>query len=105
MFHVEHQNTQETMGPHNLVTWLMPRDEYVPINQLWEIPAERALAENAVWWFLEGEHWGERDKLRLLAQYKRLGINMFIWKYYAAARCYLGGYKALAANLMLRRAL
>lgn len=100
---MEHQETNETIGPHNLVTYLTPRDKYTPIEELWKIESERCLAENAVWWFLEYPEWSERDRLRLQMMYKRMGVNMFLWKYYAAARCYLGGYKALSTTLMLRK--
>lgn len=92
------------MEEHNLVTYKTPLN-IVPttIGELMLDPGEKALAENAIWWFLDGTHWEPRDKARLAFQWKSKGWNMFSWKYYRVARCYLGGYKALSATLMLRK--
>jgi len=91
--------------PHNLIHYVEPRGNFLPIDELWKIPAERCLAENAIWYFLNNDQFVDKDRAKLASEYKRRGSNIFIWKYYAAARCYLGGYKALSATLMLRKAL
>lgn len=90
--------------PHNLVTYVEPVNEaYKTMDELVTNDSEKALAENAIWYFLTSPTWGEKDKARLMSMWDRRGWNMFIWKYYRVARCYLGGYKALSAHLMLRK--
>ena len=92
----------DTTPPTN-VTYLTPHNDLVPsLKDLFQDPAELDLAKNALWWFFEGEHWTEKDKHNLWRQYERKGWNMFVWKYYRAARGYIGGYKALSACLKLR---
>lgn len=90
-------------APHNLVTYVEPLSRSKSLEELWEIPAERALAENAIWYFLTNPTFTQRDRDRLQSAYKKRGTSMFIWKYYTASRNYLGGYKALSATLALRR--
>jgi hypothetical protein len=102
-FHVEHRETTDTMGPHNLVTYVEPLKTYLPAEEMLKLESEQALAENAVWFFLENPSWREKDRQFVRKLYERHGKGMFIWKYYCAARCYLGGYKALSAHLLLRK--
>lgn len=98
------QTTLDNFPPHNLVTYVQPLDTIPPTMEiLLSLGSEKALAENAIWWFLENPAWDERDKLRLQAMWKKRGWNMFVWKHYRVSRAYLGGYKALSATLMLRR--
>lgn len=84
-------------------TYLEPRSEYAPMAELWKDEKERAMVDAAVEFFLANPGWGARDRASLRAQFERLGYNMFIWKFYAAARCYIGGVAALSAHLKLRR--
>lgn len=88
---------------HNLVDYVDPVAYQLRIGHL-ETDPEKALAQNAVWWFIEGNtQFRDSEKKRLAMAYRRYGNGMFIWKYYLAARNYIGGYKALSAHLMLRR--
>lgn len=80
-----------------------PLPEYKPIRELWEDKGERELALAAVEYFLQNPGWNDRDRVKLRAAYNRYGNGMFIWKYYAAARCYIGGVPALSAHLQLKR--
>lgn len=80
-----------------------PVKEYQPIAELWKDEAERELAKAAVQFFLDNPGWSDRDRVRLRAAYERYGNQLFIWKFYAAARCYVGGVAALSAHLQLRR--
>jgi hypothetical protein len=100
MFHVE-QTTENF--PHNLVIRVEPRLVYAPIAELWKDDTERALAENAMWFFITNPQWSMKDRTHVSNLHLKYGHNMFLWKYYAAARCYLGGYKALSATLVLRK--
>lgn len=94
----------ENFPPHNLVSYVQPLDEAPPtMDALLMVPGEKALAENAIWYFLTNSAWDVRDRARLQYQFKTKGWNMFVWKHYRVARCYLGGYKALSATLTLRR--
>jgi len=85
------------------VTYKAPL-EIVPdtVEELFKDEGERALAENAIWWFIDNPSFEERDRLKLREMFKRKGWNMFMWKYYRVGRAYLGGYKALSACLKLR---
>lgn len=94
--------TPSVFGCHNLVVYVDPPGRAVSLGDLDEDP-EKALSENAMWFFIENPSYRESERERLRRAYKRYGKNMFIWKYYLAARHYLGGYKALSAHLMLRR--
>lgn len=89
--------------PHNLVTYVTPLD-VIPatMEALLAIEQERALAENAVWYFLQHPSWCDRDRARLDHMYRRRGWNMFLWKYYRIGRAYLGDYRPLSACLKLR---
>lgn len=90
--------------PHNLVTYVEPTNlPYQTMDDLVSNESEKALAENAIWFFLNNESWDERDRIRLQKLWERRGWNMFTWKYYRASRCFLGGYKALSATLYLRK--
>lgn len=103
---MEHRKTFDTESLwHNELQWLIPRDRYLPASELMKIPDERLLAENAIYFFITNSEFTIRDRAQLQSAFSGRGWNMFIWKYYAAARCYLGGYKALSACLKLRRAL
>lgn len=90
--------------PHNLVTYKEPLKE-VPssLELLISNPAEKALAENAIWFFLDNDSFDIKDRQKLRAMFEKRGWNMFNWKYYRVSRAYLGGYKALSACLMLRK--
>lgn len=77
--------------------------EYKPVGELWKDEGERELAKATVQAFLDDECWNDKDRIRLAKAYKRYGTSMFIWKFYAVARCYIGGAKALSAHLKLRR--
>lgn len=91
-------------SPHNLVTYKEPvRTAIDSLQFIMEDPGERALAENAIFFFLDNPQWCPRDKLNLERMWKRYGWNMFVWKYYRSARAFVGGYKALSAHLMLAR--
>lgn len=91
--------------PHNCVIYVHPRETFLGVDKLFLIQEEVALADNAIWHFIGTFSDNKRDQARLEREFKRRGRGMFIWKYYCAARCYIGGYKALSATLMLKRAL
>lgn len=69
---------------------------------LLELTGEKALAESAVAYFLTGDWWNDRTRVRLMDMYEKRGWNMFVWMYYRASRGYIGGYKALSACLKLK---
>lgn len=72
------------------------------MQELMCLPGERALLEMCIQYFMYtlAHDQLELDKLRRL--YRRKGTQMFVWKYYRAARHYVGGVKALSAHLYLR---
>lgn len=95
--------TPYVVPEYNKVIYLDPWiDPVPPMNELLLIPSERALADNAVAFFMDPQHWSERDLKGLITQYKKRGWNMFVWRYYRIGRCYLSGYKALSACLKLK---
>ncbi len=107
MFHVKHLEEEKTMATlySNLryeVTYLAPVAVGLKTDAL-VAGEERLLAESAIKWFLDTEQWTDKDRQSLRKQFERYGWSIFVWKYYRAARCYLGHYKALSAHLMLKR--
>jgi hypothetical protein len=92
-----------TIPSPNHVTYLEPLPTSTPtMSELLQLPGERELAENAINWFFSGGHFNPKDQANLERQFARRGWNIFVWKYYRVGRCYIGGYKALSATLMLR---
>ena len=92
-----------TIPPSNSITYLEPLIQAPKtMADLLGMEHETLLAENAINWFFHGNHWTEKDFASLTRAYARKGWNIFIWKYYRVSRCYIGGYKALSATLMLR---
>lgn len=84
-------------------TYLPPRDVYAPVADLWRDKDERALMQACMAYFIDEVTCKPYERDRLARAYERYGAGIFIWKYYCAARCYLGGVKSLTAHIKLKR--
>lgn len=78
------------------------KDVVRTMGELFSLPGERELADRCIEYFIATLAQDDRDERALRARYRRLGYQMFVWKYYRAARHYCGGMKALSAHLYLR---
>jgi len=102
MFHVKQETTMDTLHL-DFNSYVEPVEGVVTtMQELIALPNERELLEVCVKYFIFVLAHDEREQKRLEARYRSRGTQMFVWKYYRAARHYLGGVKALSAHLYLR---